>query len=188
VTGVLIVTEPHHMLGAGLGPRLYQQQQPGRLPGQPRDRVELAHPGAELGRQRRITAAKLPADWKDRVVVFQNSSSVPERGICLEPHDLVVSKLVAGREKDRIFAAALLDAGLILASTLIERPHRLDELPGVIRRIVKWIEWWERRQSQGENGRPHPPDRSRHIALKKPCHLPVKVTYRVFELSDLRAL
>jgi hypothetical protein len=61
-------------------------------------------------------------------------------------------------------------------------------LPGVIRRIVKWIQWWERRQSQGENGRPHAPDRSRHIALKKPCHLPVKVTCRVFELSDLRAL
>jgi len=27
-----------------------------------------------------------------------------------------------------------------------------------------------------ENGRPHAPDRSRHIALKKPCHLPLKVT------------
>ena len=27
-----------------------------------------------------------------------------------------------------------------------------------------------------EDGRPHAPDRSRHIALKKPCHLPVKVT------------
>jgi hypothetical protein len=27
-----------------------------------------------------------------------------------------------------------------------------------------------------ENGRPRAPDRSRHRALKKPCHLPVKVT------------
>jgi hypothetical protein len=92
-----------------------------------------------------ITTAKLPADWKDRVVVFQNFSSVPGRGICLEPHDLVVSKLVAGREKDLVFAAALLDAGLIQASTLMERARMLDELPGVIRRIVKWIEWWESR-------------------------------------------
>ena len=43
-------------------------------------------------------------------------------------------------------------------------------------------------RSPYENGRPHAPDRSRHIALKKPCHLLVKVTCRVFELSDLRAL
>jgi alpha-D-ribose 1-methylphosphonate 5-triphosphate synthase subunit PhnG len=57
----------------------------------------------------------------------------------------VVSKLVAGREKDRVFAAALLDAGLIQANTLMERARMLDELPGVIRRIVKWIEWWESR-------------------------------------------
>ena len=31
-------------------------------------------------------------------------------------------------------------------------------------------------RSPYENGRPHAPDRSRHIALKKPCHLPLKVT------------
>jgi hypothetical protein len=33
-----------------------------------------------------------------------------------------------------------------------------------------------RSPSPYENGRPHAPDRSRHIALKKPCHLPLKVT------------
>jgi hypothetical protein len=27
----------------------------------------------------------------------------------------------------------------------MERAHMLDELPGVIRRIVRWIESWERR-------------------------------------------
>ena len=78
-------------------------------------------------------------------MIFQNFASVPGRGICLEPHDVVVSRLVAGREKDLVFAAALLDAGLIQASTLMERAHMLDELPGVIRRIVRWIESWERR-------------------------------------------
>ena len=41
-------------------------------------------------------------------MIFQNFASVPGRGICFEPHDLVVSKLVAGREKDLVFAAALL--------------------------------------------------------------------------------
>ena len=70
-------------------------------------------------------------------MIFQNFASVPGRGICFEPHDLVVSNLVAGREKDLVFAAALLDAGLIQASILMERAHMLDELPGVIRRIVR---------------------------------------------------
>jgi hypothetical protein len=35
-----------------------------------------------------------------------------------------------------------------------------------------------RKGSPYENDRPHAPDRSRHIALKKPCHLPLKVTGR----------
>jgi hypothetical protein len=35
-----------------------------------------------------------------------------------------------------------------------------------------------------ENGRPHAPDRSRHIALKKPCHLPLKVTHLDNLLTD----
>lgn len=43
--------------------------------------------------------AKLPEGWEGRLVRFENQSSQPGRGLCLEPHDLVASKLAANRDK-----------------------------------------------------------------------------------------
>jgi hypothetical protein len=86
-----------------------------------------------------VTTAVLPAGWRDRVVVFDNADTRPGRGLCLDPHDLVVSKLAAGREKDFEFAAALLLAGLIDADVLSERAEILDTVPAVRRRVVTWI-------------------------------------------------
>lgn len=42
-------------------------------------------------------------------------------GLCLEPHDLVVSKLVAGREKDLRFARDALRNALVKRDVLLER-------------------------------------------------------------------
>lgn len=53
-----------------------------------------------------VTTAILPAGWRDRLIVFETLETAPARGLCLEPHDLAISKLVAFREKDRDFAAA----------------------------------------------------------------------------------
>lgn len=47
--------------------------------------------------------ARLPQGWKDRLVVIQNENTRGARGLCLEVHDLLVSKAVAGREKDLAF-------------------------------------------------------------------------------------
>ena len=44
----------------------------------------------------------------------------------IEPHDLVLSKYVAGRDKDRAFARVALAHRLVLAGTLLDR---LDEMP-----------------------------------------------------------
>lgn len=78
-----------------------------------------------------VDTAVLPREWRDRVVLWSNQSTGKARAAFLEPHDCVVSKLVAYREKDRAFAAALLDAGLIDAATLRDRinslPTNLDE-------------------------------------------------------------
>jgi hypothetical protein len=87
-----------------------------------------------------VSTATLPAGWRDRIVVFDTADTEPGRGLCLEPHDLVVSKLVAGREKDFAFASALLRAGLIDASLLKQRAELLDTVPAVRRRVVDWIE------------------------------------------------
>jgi len=73
------------------------------------------------GQRVSVTTAMLPAGWRDRVVVFDNADTRPGRGLCLDPRDLVVSKLAAGREKSFEFGAALLRAGLIDADVLSAR-------------------------------------------------------------------
>jgi hypothetical protein len=60
-----------------------------------------------------VTTAVLPEGWRDRLVRFATPGSAPGAALCLEPHDLVVSKLVAHREKDLEFAAALIQRGLV---------------------------------------------------------------------------
>lgn len=47
-----------------------------------------------------LATAVVPSGWADRVVAYREADSAPNRAICLDPHDLVVSKLVAGRQKD----------------------------------------------------------------------------------------
>lgn len=42
-------------------------------------------------------------------------------GLCLEPHDLVVAKYVAGREKDRDYVRAAARHRLVDQATLLER-------------------------------------------------------------------
>lgn len=52
--------------------------------------------------------------------VLENAGTKPGRGLCLEPHDLVISKLVANREKDHEFARALLRENLVSHDLLLE--------------------------------------------------------------------
>lgn len=52
--------------------------------------------------------AVLPIGWKERLVPLHNENTGGGTGLCLEVHDLAVSKLVAGREKDLDFINALL--------------------------------------------------------------------------------
>ncbi|MET0415223.1 MAG: hypothetical protein ABW022_04275, partial [Actinoplanes sp.] len=56
-----------------------------------------------------------------------------------EPHDCVVSKLVAGREKDLAFADALIRAGLINPALVAERVETVDVHPLVLKRLRDWI-------------------------------------------------
>lgn len=65
--------------------------------------------------------AILPVGWRERLVEVPVEGA---RGLCLEVHDLVVSKLVAGREKDQEFVAVALREGLARLETVL---HRLAE-------------------------------------------------------------
>lgn len=50
----------------------------------------------------------LPAGWRKRLVKIRNENTGGGAGLCLEIHDLAVSKLVAGREKDLDFLTVAL--------------------------------------------------------------------------------
>lgn len=82
-----------------------------------------------------IRTAVLPVGWDDRAEILDRSDSRPGFARCLEPHDLVVSKLVAGREKDIAFATALIEHGFVAAATLHERAEQLDQPNAVVRRV-----------------------------------------------------
>ena len=86
-----------------------------------------------------LKTAVLPAGWRDRLVVLDNERTKPGRGLCLEPHDCVASKLVAGRAKDYEFAVALVKAGLVKLDVLAKRVALL-EIDGATRAgIVTWM-------------------------------------------------
>lgn len=82
-----------------------------------------------------IVTAVLPEGWRDRVVPFDRADADPSAAVCLDVHDLVVSKLVAGREKDLAFAAALIKQQLVDVDTLLERAGTIDRPEGVRERV-----------------------------------------------------
>lgn len=65
--------------------------------------------------------ATLPKGWKDRLIPLSTPATAGATGFCLEVHDLAVSKIVVGREKDLLFVAALLKHRLAAASTIESR-------------------------------------------------------------------
>ena len=67
------------------------------------------------------TTATLPSGWQERLIPIRNENTGGATGWCLEVHDLAISKLVAGREKDLEFIRILLQHRLA-------EPARIKEL------------------------------------------------------------
>ncbi len=65
--------------------------------------------------------AVLPAGWRERLVPLHNENTRGATGWCLEVHDLAVSKLVAGREKDIEYLQALFRHRLAQPALVRER-------------------------------------------------------------------
>jgi hypothetical protein len=65
--------------------------------------------------------AVLPAGWRDRLIPINNENTRGATGWCLEVHDLAVSKLVAGREKDIAYLEALFRHRLAKPTVVRER-------------------------------------------------------------------
>ena len=62
--------------------------------------------------------AVLPERWDDRLVAVPTAAGT---GLCLEPHDLAISKYVAGREKDRDYLRTAIRHGLLSREILLGR-------------------------------------------------------------------
>ena len=65
--------------------------------------------------------AVLPPGWQDRLVSIRNENTKGVTGLCLEVHDLAISKLVAGRPKDLEFVQELVRNKMVQQETFIER-------------------------------------------------------------------
>jgi hypothetical protein len=57
--------------------------------------------------------AKAPAGWERRLIPIRSENTGGATGWCLEVHDLVLAKCVAGRERDWDFAKEALRHGLV---------------------------------------------------------------------------
>jgi hypothetical protein len=66
--------------------------------------------------------AVLPKGWRDRLIVVQNENTRGAKGLCLEIHDLLVAKLIAGREKDLTFL-------------MVAARHRMADPEELLRRL-----------------------------------------------------
>jgi len=65
--------------------------------------------------------ATLPEGWATRLVAVRTAATRGATGLCLEAHDLVISKYVAGREKDVRFIRAAIAHGMLDEGRLLER-------------------------------------------------------------------
>lgn len=84
-----------------------------------------------------------PRGWQDRLVSVEvpprTASDVAAVALCLEPHDLVLAKLVAHRPRDLDFARDALDAGVvdpsILRSRAADLPVPAEQMAAVSRTL-----------------------------------------------------
>ena len=70
--------------------------------------------------------AILPSAWQSRLVRIRNENTNDVTGLCLEVHDLAISKLVAGRAKDLEFISELARNQMIQKGVLLERLDTTD--------------------------------------------------------------
>ena len=90
-----------------------------------------------------VTTATMPDGWRDRLIRFP--VDLPEgQAWCPDPHDLVAAKLVALREKDIAYTAALVQAGLVDLNLLTDRLQALPATvhPDVVKTALGLVDGW----------------------------------------------
>ena len=84
--------------------------------------------------------ATLPARWEARLVRIENPNTGGYAGLCLEVHDLAISKYVAGREKDREFKRELARHSMIGRTLVLERFEQTKIDPALVNVVRGRIE------------------------------------------------
>ncbi len=80
--------------------------------------------------------ATLPKGWQLRLVRIENPNTGGVAGLCLEVHDLAISKYVAGREKDLEFTRELARHGMTRKDTLLARAAT-TKLQPIVAKLVE---------------------------------------------------
>lgn len=92
---------------------------------------------------------RAPEGWQSRLVPLCNENTDGATGWCMEIHDVVLAKCVAGRTKDWEYARAALAAGIVQQHTLQDRAVALPVDDTRIREIRRTL-----RRLAGERSRP----------------------------------
>jgi hypothetical protein len=84
--------------------------------------------------------ATLPAGWEGRLVEVRNANTGGATGWCLEIHDLLLSKCVAGRERDWEFVEDAIGHGLAAPEELCRRAKDLPLPAGRLATVERAVE------------------------------------------------
>src|ERR1700722_6292452 len=79
---------------------------------------------------------RFPEGWRERFTPVESPATNGVTGLCVEPHDLCASKLLAGRDKDLKYVGSLLRSGHVKVEVLIERLQTTDATADEFERII----------------------------------------------------
>ena len=85
------------------------------------------------------STSRLPRGWAERLIPVLTAATRGVTAFCLEPHDLLIAKYLANREKDRRFCRAIVHAGLVQRETLERRLEETECSPDESMRVQDTI-------------------------------------------------
>lgn len=83
--------------------------------------------------------AILPKDWKKRLIPVHNENTGYTTGLCLELHDLLISKYISARPKDKDFCKAVVKANLVDENILHQRIEHTETEDDTKERVKNYI-------------------------------------------------
>lgn len=87
------------------------------------------------------STAVLPSGWRKRLIPYKTAATEGVTALCLEPHDLWISKVIAGREKDGEFCDAMIRRGMVDKGILFKRLKTIKGLaPETIELVIAKID------------------------------------------------